>query len=193
MQCFKAFEAPKNYTFIDPDTGHIYLAKNQDSLIEDIVAYRAQNGLPQIDELPAVLQNYWCSLPQNVGKCKDCGYPIGFIGYIRGGITLLKTAALKHFATQEEAEKRAAQCVTCKYNSFPDRGPFLTWIHETAISIVGERKTKVYEKLGVCAVCQCPIRAKVFVGEKLPPFTPKQTELLASVDCWQLKQVEEKK
>lgn len=189
LKTFKAFEAPYRYDFVDPDTGHKFIDYNRDSLIDRIVAYRSQNRLAPIEKLPEVLNNYWCSQPENVGKCRPCEEEVtrGFYAVLQGGITLLKALAMKHFSPQEVADARSEQCKDCKYNSFPDRGPFRVWIDDVAVSCVGSRKSKHHEDIGICAVCTCPLRSKVFIEEKLPAFTPKQVELLRGVKCWQLK------
>lgn len=185
LKTFKAFEAPSRYDFVDPDTHHEFLNRNKHDLMQDIIAYRAQNNLPHLEYLSSVLDNYWCEQLVNVGKCQECDPPPGFLTYLQGGITLIKAMLLKRFASLPIAEARAAVCVKCPYNSFPDRGPFLAWIEDIAVACVGEKKVSVKEKLGVCAICSCPLRSKVFIDEELPPFTPLQIEKMEAVKCWQ--------
>lgn len=67
------------------------------------------------------------------------------------------------------AESRAAVCVTCPNNK---QGDWKTFFTEQAAALIlktlelkndMELSTSVDEKLGVCTVCLCPMRNKVFV------------------------------
>lgn len=185
---FKAFEAPLFYTFTDPDTGRVFTDSSISSLATSIISYREQNTLPAIDKLKTVIENCTCALPENMHKCQENKeISRSFSEYIKGGIMLLNNKMKKQFASQEVAEARAAQCLTCPNNSFPDKGPFLKWSDEIAIKQVGERRTSIHNLLGNCAVCSCPLRSKVFTADPLPPFSDDQVVELNKVDCWQLK------
>lgn len=184
----RAFEAPSYYVFKDPDTAFVYTARSREELVRSILSYREQNNLPPIEALNVVLENYWCGLPENNGKCQEhTTLNRSLMGYIRGGIALLQNMAFPSFATQDEADVRSEQCANCPYNSFPDRGPFLKWSDEVAVSCVGERKSKRHNDLGNCSVCTCPLRSKVFWNKPLEKFDDEQLVQLRKVNCWQLK------
>lgn len=189
LKRFKAFEVPYQYDFKDPDTGFQFKSHNKDDLNRQIVSYRSQNGLDPIEGLALVLENYWCGQIQNAGKCQECPPDMtrGFTEYLAGGMVLLKAMLFKRFVTQEVAEKRAKHCTECRYNIFPDKGPFMAWTDEVAVQCVGaKRKTSYDDKLGQCAVCTCVLKSKVYIDQKLDPFTPKQVERMKQVKCWQL-------
>src|SRR5690348_12853772 len=144
---FRAFEVPAYWVFTDPDTGYSFSGKDKPSLIKDIVNYRFQNNLEPIERLDLVLDNYLCGLPENNHKCTGYELDRKFSQYIKGGLALLKNLAFKRFATQAEAERRSKICEKCPYNIFPDKGPFIKWSDDIAVSCVGEKKTENYQKL----------------------------------------------
>lgn len=184
---FKPFHTSKVWRFPDPDSGYMNVAENKADLIKSIVSYRGNNRLPPIEQLPRVLENYLCGLPENCGSCEPKPLERGFLMTLRGGMALLEwvTFPHEHTATQEEAEKRAEQCAACKFNVFPDKGPFVAWADDIALACIGDKKTSWNAVLGNCEVCSCVLRAKVFYKGD-PKFTPEQREQAASVNCWQL-------
>lgn len=183
---FLPFEGPARYCWKDPDTGREFEEKTKDDLITRITSYRLQNNLEEIEHLSFVLEAHWCSLPENAGKCVPIeATPRGTLGYLKGGLALLKTLMYKAFATQEVADSRAAVCLKCPFNVFPDKGGFIKWSNDIAVATIGERKAKGHEELGQCAVCSCPLRAKVFYTgsvERNPDWVHK----MEAVGCWQL-------
>jgi len=184
---FKAFEAPYRYNFKDPDTDMSFVSSSREDLFKQIITYRQQNRLEPIEALPLVVENYWCSQPENIGKCQDNPDATrSFTAYLSGGMMLLKSLLFKRYAPQEVADKRAEQCVSCEFNVFPDKGPFIKWTDDLAIECVGQRKSKYHNELGQCGVCTCALRAKVFIDDKLPPFDKQQLVQLRKVKCWQL-------
>ncbi len=152
--------------------------------------YRIQNQLPPIEHLDVVLENYWCSLPENEGLCLPMKLARGFRTSVFGGVALVVKWLKGDFVTDEVANERANQCVKCPNNYFPDKGPFVQWSDQVALEMVGNRRVALHNELGSCAVCSCPLRAKVFVAGpfKLEPQWKPEME---KVNCWQLK--EEKK
>jgi hypothetical protein len=187
FRTFKPFEASGAIEFKDPDNGHIYTNTTLAGLYRDIITYRLQNRLAPIEFLREVVDNYMCGLPCNVGKCKELTLGRSVVQYLHGGMSLLRNMMFPRFATQAEAESRAAQCVKCPHNTFPDKGPFMAWSDEVAIQQVGERKTSLHNELGNCGVCTCPLRSKVFVAPPLPAFPDNEVQEMRHVKCWQLK------
>jgi hypothetical protein len=180
--------APHKIAFQDPDTGRKFIAKTKAELIQKIVTYRAQNELPEIEHLNIVLENYWCSLPENNGICEEAKLERGLLAYLNGGISLVKNMLYPKFATQEEAERRAAICVTCPHNVIPgetveEKKGFLKWSDDLAYHAIGDRKTPYDESLGNCQICTCPLRPKVFWGRKIE--LPKDHEIQTIPECWQ--------
>lgn len=170
--------------FKDPDTGFDYAGSSRADLVRRILAYRIQNKLPQIEALDKVLDNYLCALPENKGKCYRYKLERGLLPAIKGGIALLENLWFKKTVSQKEADRRSKICAGCKYNIFPDKGKFVEWSDEIAVHSVGEKKSAYHDKLGNCAVCTCPLRAKVWFGGKLTN-PADQEEMMRKVKCWQ--------
>lgn len=183
----QSFRAPQRYCFKDPDTGFDYEEVDQKTLIQRIVSYRAQNNLPPLEHLEMVLPNYWCGLPENAGDCEICPrMERGLYAYLKGGIALVQMIAYpeKHICSQEEADRRATICLSCPYNIFPDRGPFVLWADKLAEAAVGDRKAKHHDSLGSCEVCTCNLRCKVFYSGDMG-LTADQKTKMNKVGCWQ--------
>lgn len=184
---FKPFKASLTYKFKDPDTGHEYTGKNKQDLINKIGSYRAQNRLKPIEALDAVLENYLCNLPENMGLCEpNKVLRRGFLPTIRGGIALLENIMYQRFATQATADERADQCSKCPHNYFPDKSKFLEYSDQIAEAATGGKRSKFHNLLGNCEVCTCPLRAKVFYDGKVT-LTPDEVKAMEKVNCWQLK------
>ena len=187
---FKPFCAPLNYRFRDPNTGFKFEAASEKELVSRIRSYRQQNNLEPLEFLEAVIENYLCHRPENVGGCTQRGeFKRGVFAYLKGGLVLLKNLAYKSYVSQEVADKRAALCLQCPKNVFPDKDRFIKWSDSVAEASVGDRKAKGHELLGNCDVCSCVNKAKVWYPG---PFTPTKEELAQFPDfCWQ-KQVSKK-
>jgi hypothetical protein len=185
---FKPFHAPSSYTFIDPDTAHKYGPyPDKKGLFFAILSYRDQNNLPPIAALDTVLDHYWCSLPENRGKCESFKLQRSWMQYVKGGVALLENLfyGKDNLLTPAEAEKRAKVCVSCPENVFPDKDGFIKWSDELAVASTGGLKCPSYDSLGNCAVCSCPLRSLTFYKnavakddevDKLPKHCWKLTE-----------------
>ena len=184
---FKPFEASRVFEFKDPDTGFQYREKSLADLYKRIVTYRAQNNLEPLELLREVVENYLCGLPENTNKCQPMELQRSWFQTVVGGVLLLKNLAFRRYAPQKVAEERAKQCEGCKFNVFPDKGPFISFADNIAVMQVGERRTENAEKLGNCEVCTCVLKSKVFYQGSLPKFPEDQLVQLRSVNCWQLK------
>lgn len=182
---FKPFSGPSRFEFKDPDTGFLFQGSTRSDLVRRIVSYRAQNGLEKIVELDKVIDNYLCHLPENKGKCNKLQLERGLLPSIKGGIALLHNLWFKDQVDQKEADRRSAICARCPYNVFPDKGPFIAWSDEIAEASVGERRSINHDKIGNCAVCSCPLRAKVWYGGEIK-VEPQQLVTMKKVKCWQV-------
>lgn len=184
---FRPFYGPNRFIFVDPDTKYEYTASSQAELVKKIIGYRTQNRLEPIEALDAVLENYWCYLPENKGKCKPYKLSRGFLQTLKGGISLLVNYAYDKFVSQKKADERSEICRKCPYNIHPEKGSIGTWLDEIAIASVGDRKSSAHDDLGTCAICSCPLACKVWYGGTLDL---SEDELDAMPDyCWQKKEV----
>lgn len=180
---FKAFAGPSSFTFKDPDTGREFSENSKEELLTRIVSYRSQNNLEEIERLPFILENYWCSLPENIGLCEETKIRRGLMGYIKGGLSLIKNVAYGAYSSIEVAEERARICKECPSNIWADKPAFMEWSDKFAYHAIGDRKTSSDKNLGSCEICSCPLRSKVWIG-KLDKF-PKEINDKLPDYCWQ--------
>ncbi len=185
---FHPLNSAARFIFKDPDVpAKTYKADSFKDLISLIRGYRGQNELPEIEFLETVVEHYLCGLPENKGKCLPRQkLRRGIIPTIRGGIALLTTVLYSKFVSKEEADVRSAICAACPHNVFLDKGNFIKWSDSLAEQATGGRKSRHHDQLGNCALCSCPLRAKVWYGGKIEY---KGEELDALPDfCWQKKE-----
>ncbi len=143
--------------------------------------------MPEIEFLDDVLEGYWCGLQENVGRCEPKTLNIGVLPFMKAGIIMLKNYLYSSVVAQDVAEKRADQCKDCKFNRKPESDGIKMWLDLIAINSVRGHRTKQYEKLGTCRVCECPLNMKVFYDGKIDKPTIEQQRKYDEVSCWQLK------
>ena len=183
---FKPFHGPKEFTFKDPDSGYEYVESDFGSLLKAVMDYRSANGYEPIEMLPQVVEHYLCNLPCHYNDCKPHPRLARSVSqYYRGGVALFKSFLFKEMVEQEVADKRAAQCVDCPFNSFPEKNNFDAMADSMALRQIGERKSKHHDNLGNCAVCSCLMRSKVFFKGNFD-ITDAEAEKMKLVNCWQL-------
>lgn len=191
MKIFRAFEGPYKWELPDPDNTHrIHQGKDLKELVQNIVRYRSQNRLPEIDSLDIVISTYLCGLPENCGKCEEIALKRGFLQYLKGGIALVRSVVFEEYVTQEVADARAAMCKDCSANVFYDKGAFIKWSDDIAEASVGDRKCASHNEIGNCVGCSCCLRAKVWYGGKIDLTTTEATIMKNfNRNCWQLKEM----
>lgn len=189
---FKPNQEPARYVYKDPDTGRAFEENSKSILIQTILQYRQNNQLKPIENLLAVLDNFWCELPENAGRCINYNLQRGLLATIKGGMALIADVTMPSHArvTQEEAEKRAEICKKCIYNGFPDKDGFIKhadWVVDTYLDR-SKTHNKCEKSLGNCAVCSCILNFKVHVKG---PFDVDLDEIqkakMRDVGCWQVK------
>lgn len=185
IHTFKPFKSPYRFVFKDPDTGRQFHAKDKKALFNQVVSYREQNKLPLLEELSAVIDNYLCGLPENVGNCQPVKLKRGLLTTLRGGIAVIENFFYgeKRMVSQETAEARAEICLKCPHNIFPDKDLFVKWSDEVAEATTHGRRTSQHDKLGNCGVCSCTLKAKVFYGGEIE--LPKDQFNALPDFCWQ--------
>ena len=185
---FRPFNSPVRWQFKDPDSGRMHEGRDALSLHKNIVMYRKNNELEPIEELPAVVENYLCIQPENIGKCQEnTQLSRSLWQSFRGGVVLLHNMLYKKFASQTQADARAQICITCPKNVFPEnKSVYIATADKIAEASTLGRKSKYHNELGNCIVCSCPLRCKVFYGEKIT-LTPEEKSEMPDF-CWQLKE-----
>jgi hypothetical protein len=183
----KPFRGPKRYKFKDPDTGHTFSANKREELVHQIVSYRAQNELEPIEQLNLVIDAYLCSLPENVHNCYSGNLQRGLLGYIKGGISLIKNMLYDSYVEQDTADARASLCIKCPQNVFPEnKETFIHWSDNLSLQVIGDRRSIHHEDLGNCAACSCLLKSKVWLGGRIE-LDPEEVEQTPSF-CWQRKE-----
>lgn len=183
---FKPFIGAKRFVFKDPDTSHEFTGKSIQDLVTQVTGYRSANDLEPLEFLPQTIENYICQLPEHAGSCTALKEPHrSVIMWVQGGVALLKNIAYKSFCSQEEADRRSEVCYKCPKNQIPDTSKaFQTWANDMADRSVGKRRSKYHDHLGVCAICSCPMRSKVWTEGKIK-ITPVELMQMKAINCWQ--------
>jgi hypothetical protein len=175
----------KRWFFIDPDTHEEFQAASRIDLIRRIVLYREQNGLPPLEELGTVIENFLCYQPENLGQCEPHTLNRSFVATIQGGIALLKNAFLpeKFRTTPVEAERRAQICSKCPLNQYVGDKSLATKAGDAvAEAALRGLKTNENDKLFSCGVCGCPL--KVIVWHKDFFQEPEDKKAKYPDFCW---------
>lgn len=186
--------SPARFVFVDPDTRRVFEAPSYKALAEHVTSYRLQNELEAIRYLPQVIEDFWCRLPENMGKCQPMKLPRNLTTIVKGGVTLLWKKITGGFVDETIANYRGRICSKCPFNVFPDKGPFLKWQDDAALVLTGKspaelKKISTYhEQLGNCAVCTCNLKAKIWVTGPFDPSSEEQ-EKMRTVQCWQLEEL----
>lgn len=183
---FKPFTTAHHWSFKDPDTKYHYKANNKEELIKAIRGYRQQNELEPLEELDAIVEDYLCKKPENMGQCINGRLKRGFMTYVKGGMRLVKNVVYPSTVTPEEANRRADICAKCPHNVFPDKDMFVKWSDDIWSAAVGSRSKRVtkHDELGNCAICTCPLRAKVWFNGDIE-LSQAQIQEMKKVQCWQ--------
>lgn len=190
---FTACIAPKSFFFKDPDNGRIFNGSSIQDVASKVRLYRSQNEMEDIPFLEAVIENFLCNDPSNVGGCEPLPrLKRGWMEVLRGSVAVLKSMLYDSFATQETADQRAEICLTCPLNTFYEddkesKQGFDAWCDDLAEQVVGDRKSKYNNKLGICAGCNCGLRFKIYYNDVIK-LTKKQEKVMsaASPSCWQV-------
>lgn len=164
---FKPFQGPAQFVFKDPDSGTVFKEDSKKLLIDRIRAYRFQNGYEEIEFLGDVLENYWCSLPENVGRCQNRLLERGLLPSLKAGLVLIKNYVYGSYVSAKESARRASICIQCPHNILSEDKGLIAWQDSIAYHSLKDHKTPFDKKLGTCEVCSCPLKAKVHLGGNL--------------------------
>lgn len=184
FQTFKPGFNSLDWEFKDPDTGFEFRTTSRADLVKQIITYRINNQLDPIENLDLVINDYLCRLPSNAGNCRALStLSRGFVATVKGGITLLKSMAMKEFVSQEKADERSAVCVECPLNVFPDKRGFIKYTDAVALHSIGKKRSSNHNKLGNCGVCSCVLKAKVWVTPENLGTTAEEAAQFPDY-CW---------
>lgn len=93
------------------------------------------------------------------------------------------------FVEQEEADRRAAICVECDHNVTPrSKNWAQRWSDKQMLQSVEGRKAAQFDRLAVCDVCSCELRAAVWwPADILVASSPSGLMRRAPDFCWKKK------
>jgi hypothetical protein len=184
---------PGQWKYRMPETGQMFgPSPDLEGLIIQLRASYKANGYDIPHNLPELIEAFICADVPNY--CNGDAPPsvdlrkLGAITYHTVMHSLKRFFGSDERVPQELAEKRAAICVTCTENvSRTDcTSCNLSSLRNAIVKIIGSRKTSFDDRLQVCRVCICEVRAKVHLPlsrlEKLS--TESELEQLPA-HCWQ--------
>lgn len=157
-------------------------------LLQQVHAHLAVNKLPHPAtpaELRPEVENHMCQrLTKGFCTDPDVGVPGLDIFSIEKATTLLfhRTTKPDFFVSALEADRRAAICKDCTFN-LRHICTSCTGLKEVFGRLIGKRKTRYHDQLGICAKCGCGLQAKVQVDRKYLDSDPAFEEGLPQF-CW---------
>lgn len=158
------------YSLNLPALGMVGRGTNFHMLVDDIRTWRKANGLPNGLGLNDEIERQICL--KHPAECKETderipqNRPIGF-GDVIDGTKVMADFKLSGspLVSQEEANSRAAICVSC-YNNRPYSKPcggICGALKDMVLSLVGANATEYDGRLNSCAVCHCFLAASVWL------------------------------
>ena len=91
------------------------------------------------------------------------------------------------FVDQTEGDRRAAICVNCPHNVIPaGKGWLQNWTDGQMLKSVEGRTTASQDRLGVCEVCSCELRAAVWWQPDIIATTTRDAKFARRLPrhCW---------
>lgn len=157
---------PGGWKYTEPQTGVTFVDNHHRAFTERIFKHREANGLYTgggwIDDLFDAVCRQNPSIPQRDEDKPERRMELSDVR--RFARTLSNwIGAGAEWVIQDEAERRAAICVTCPNNKVVNgcwgcKGP-LNWI----VEMMGNRTTSQDARLEQCEICFCTLRAKVHI------------------------------
>ena len=167
---------PGGWYWVEPTTKRIFKHYARDAFFNDIRDHRLAQGIPiepdwqeEIESELCRSHPEWgksvCARTERYGERKPISLAalqsflnvmaVWIAGIVRGR---------EVFVSQDEANSRAAICITCEFNMniAGSCGACADRIAR-ALSIIGSRRTKYDEELGACGICSCALRVAVHI------------------------------
>lgn len=137
-------------------------------LVERVSEYRIINQLP-LGDVRAEVEDWLCrETGADCSPVRPRGFGAGLV--VRGAELARFVAAMAAWwktdevVPQEEAERRAEICASCRYNQ-PLSDVSCAGCYGLAgriLGIIGERRTRMENNLQYCAICHCANTVQVF-------------------------------
>jgi len=188
---------PGGYQWKDPDTGTLINSRCYDVFVGRVNAHRDGNGLPRVTEAEMQHQNCSRLAPSAFANfcISDAPSPLSIDSVrlhasdiARGTMAILRfKMAGSPLVAKEEAERRAAICIGCPFNTtyrMPCAG-MCGELLDVVQALVGGERTSRDGDLHACAVCKCSLAAKVHVPLDIlrKSDTPEIAEAYPE-NCW---------
>lgn len=189
---------PRGFAYKHPETGHVSEGNSYEAWMSKVQEHRRGNNLPPLD--PAVAEDQLCSKlpPQSCKQYCQSADPaaesvnavaLHWTDILRGTKTI---AAFKlagsPLVSQEEANRRAAICFRCQFNTpfVKPCGGMCGELLEVVNAIVGGARTDHADSLEACAVCSCALTAKIWIPlEILQRYeSPELAAKYPASHCW---------
>jgi hypothetical protein len=153
----------------DPLSGQEIRASRFEVLVSRVIAARKANGLPVGLDIEAEIET-WCCL-SHPDECVDMdpAMPkrrrLTLTDVVHGAKVMASfLVGGSRLVSAEEAERRASVCAKCPLNlSYSRPCSVCAELRNLVLSMVGNKKTSQDDKLQVCNICSCELRAAVWL------------------------------
>lgn len=167
---------PGGWYYVQPESGRIFRHYARNAFFDEIRDHRLCQGYPIEPDWQEVIEDKicrshpeWgrsvCERTERYGERKLVSLAAmqSFLNVVGAWITGVMRGG-EAFVSQDEANSRAATCLTCEFNvniagscgACADR-------IARAFAIIGSRHTKYDDELGACAICSCALRVAVHI------------------------------
>lgn len=156
---------PGGWEVPDPNSGRLFKGETFNELVKKLTAYRRDNGFPAGDPAEEIHTHLCSKFPERCGREP---MPLHFKEGLNkedvsSYLAFFKEVVIKRGGVpQEQADARAAVCVSCPYNV---KLPFCRGCFSLAgkiAEVAGILRTKHDAALHECGVCGCVCRLKTF-------------------------------
>lgn len=184
---------PGGWRYTVPETGQFFSGVTEQQLTERLAAHYKANGLEMPPNIADLIEAFICS--EAAGYCVPTTLPP--LPWVKVGsaafhLVLSATRRLagdprEQLVAPAQAAARAATCLNC-----PQHAPLegcsrcnISVFQEAVRLLVGKRTTPHDEKLEVCRLCSCSLKAKVHMplARLQSMTTPDIWEALPTA-CW---------
>lgn len=194
---YRATVPPGGYTWRVPETGDELVAGDLAQLVNQARAIYARNKVEPPEGLAARIEHSIClQVPESFcGGEHEKGDVVQRMVSARAvkEATALKTVRLKwdqdrFLVPMAEVERRAEICVKCPLN-YQGFCTTCNGLKDYVVEAIGDRRSTVDAKLGVCSICSCLLKAKVHISlEALNAARKSPDEGQYPPNCWLFKE-----
>lgn len=182
-----------DWKYFDPMSQKWILATRYDILIKRLHEMYRQNGWPIGLEFEQQVEKALCE--KHPEECEPDSPKLRRRRKLTWGDLVRGTKVLLSYVLSgvpivepEEAERRAAICVTCPQNLDFDKpcGGVCAWLMALVRAVTKGRKTSVNDKLKACGICHCLLEGAVQIPleHQCKGVTESMKSEFSEVGCW---------